>query len=65
MTTNSIFKQDKKIHEELLLFIFRPILQKELNEFLMIWKSWIVRVAIAGPVCIPDVIFHMPGTVGF
>ena len=35
MTINGIFKPDNKLYEELLLFVFMPILQKELNEFLM------------------------------
>ena len=39
MTVNGIFKSDDKLHEELLLFMFMPILQKELNEFLMTWNS--------------------------
>ena len=65
MTINGIFKPDNKLHEELLLFVFMPILQKELNEFLMIWNSRNVRQSVAAPGGVPDVQFHMPGTLGF
>ena len=41
------------------------ILQKELNEFLMTWNSRNVRQSAAAPGGVPDVLFHMPGTVGF
>ena len=60
-----IFKSDDKLHEELLLFIFMPILQKELNEFMMTWNSRDVRQSAAAPGGVPDVIFHMPGPVDF
>ena len=36
MTINDIFKPDNELHEELFLFVFVPILQKEL---LMTWNS--------------------------
>ena len=65
MTINGIFKPDNKLHEELLLFVFMPILQKELNEFLMIWNIRNVRQSVAAPGGVPDVQFHMPGTLGF
>ena len=65
MTVNGIFKSDDKLHEELLLFIFMPILQKELNEFMMTWNSRDVRQSAAAPGGVPDVIFHMPGPVDF
>ena len=39
MTINDIFQPDNKLHEELLLLELVPILQKQLNEFLMIWDS--------------------------
>ena len=42
-----------------------PILQKELNEFLMTWNSRNTRHSAAAPGGAPDVLFHMPGTVGF
>ena len=40
---NGIFKPDNRLHEELLLFVFMPILQNELNEFLATWNSQNVR----------------------
>ena len=40
---NGIFKLDNKLHKELPLFVFMPILQKELNEFLMASNSLDVR----------------------
>ena len=50
MTINVIFKPDNKLlHKELLLFLFMPILQKELNEFLMTWNSRNVRQSAAAP----------------
>ena len=42
-----------------------PILQKGLNEFLMTWNNRNVRKSTAAPGGVPDVLFHMPGTVGF
>ena len=39
MTINGVFKPDNKRHEELLLLMSLPILQKELNEFVMTWNS--------------------------
>ena len=65
MSTNGIFKQDNKLHEELLLLVFMSILQKELNEFLMTWNSRNVRQSEAAPGGVLEVPFHMPGTVGF
>ena len=43
MIINGIFKPDNNLHEELLFCAFIPILQKELNEFLMAWNSRNVR----------------------
>ena len=65
MTVNGIFKSDDKLHEELLLFMFMPILQKELNECLMTWNSRDVKQSAAAPGGVPDVLFHMPGPVDF
>ena len=65
MSINGIFKPDNKLHEELLLLVFMSILQKELNEFLMTWNSRNVRQSGAAPGGVLDVLFHMPGTVGF
>ena len=42
-----------------------PILQKELNEFLMKWNSRNARHPAAAPGGVPDVLFHMSGTAGF
>ena len=42
-----------------------PILQKELNKFLITWINWNVRQSAAAPGGVPEVLFHMPGTVGF
>ena len=39
--------------------------KKELNEFLMTCSSWNVRQSAADPGGVPDVLFHIPGTVGF
>ena len=49
MAINGIFKPDNKLHGELLLFVLMPILQKELNEFLMTWNSRNVRQSAAAP----------------
>ena len=65
MTISGIFKPDNKLHKELLLFVFMPILQKEMNEFLMTWNSRNVRQSAAAPGGVPDVLFHVPGTAGF
>ena len=65
MAINGIFKPDNKLHGELLLFVLMPILQKELNEFLMTWNSRNVRQSAAALGGVPDVLFHMFGTVGF
>ena len=62
---NGIFKPDNKLHEELPLFVLMPILQNELNEFLATWNSQNVRQSATAPDDVPDVLFHMPGTVGF
>ena len=43
MTLKSTLKSKNKLHKELFLFLFLPILQKELNEFLMTWNSRKVR----------------------
>ena len=45
--------------------MFMPILQKELNEFLMTWNSRDVKQSAAAPGGVPDVLFHMPGPVDF
>ena len=62
---NDIFKPDNKLHEELLLFVFMSILQNELNEFLATWNSQNVIQSATAPDGVPDVLFHMPVTVGF
>ena len=41
------------------------ILQKELTEFLMTWNSRNARHSATASGGAPDVLFHMPGTVGF
>ena len=65
MTVNGIFKSDDKLHEELLLLMFMPILQKELNEFLMTWNSRDVRQSAVAPGGVPDVLFYMHDPVDF
>ena len=65
MAINGIFKPDNKLHEELLLFAFMPILQKGLNEFLMTWNNRNVRQSTTAPGGVSDVLFQMPGTVDF
>ena len=65
MAINGIFKPDNKLHDELLLFAFMPILPKGLNEFLMTWNNRNVRQSTTAPGGVPDVLFQMPGTVDF
>ena len=69
MTINVIFKPDSNLHEELLLLVSVPVLQKELNEFLMTWNSRNARQSAASsggvPGCAIDVLFHISDTMGF
>ena len=65
MTIHGILKSDNKLHKELLLFVFMPVLQKELNQFLMTWNSQNVRQSAAARGGVPDVLFQIPATVGF
>ena len=65
MTVNGIFKPDNKLHEELLFCVFMPVLQKELNEILITRNTRNIRQSGAAVGGAPDVLFHMPSTVGF
>ena len=65
MNINGTFKPDNKLHEEFFLYVFVPILQKELNELLMTWNNRNARQSAAATGSVTDVLFHMTGTVNF
>ena len=62
---DGIFRSEIDTHQELLMFSFMPVIQKELNEFARTWNTRYVRQSAAAPGGKPDVLFSVPDTVGF
>ena len=65
ITKISLFKPHLSSHQECLLFCFLPIIQAELNEVVQTWNLRHVRQSASAPGGKPDVLFHVPETIGF
>ena len=65
MERNGLYKSYLDTHVEVLIYIFLPIIQRELNEFSCIWNTRHVRQSASTPGGKPDILFTMPETVGF
>ena len=65
MVKDKIIQPESICHQEVLIFCFMPVIQAELNEFLLIWNARNVRQSARAPGGRPDVLFALPSTVGF
>ena len=65
MVENGLFRPQMSTHQECLLFCFLPILQVELNLFLKTWNTRQVRQSAAAPGGKPDMLFHVPSSIGY
>lgn len=60
-----LFKSYLETHVETLLFVFLPILQKELVEFGRVWNARNIRQSAAAPGGKPDILYAIPEESGF
>ena len=60
-----LYKAELETHIEVLLFVFLPIIQRELNEIMITWNQHYVRQSATAPGGKPDVLFCAPETVNF
>ena len=58
-----VFKANNILHKEFLLFVFLPIIQKELNEFMQIWNNNNIRKSAEAPGGVSDILFYIPSSV--
>ena len=65
MFREGLYQPHLNTHVEVLIFIFLPIIQTELNEFARTWNSRNVRQSSSAPGGKPDILFTSPETVGF
>uniref|UniRef100_A0A7M5UQS5 Integrase core domain-containing protein n=1 Tax=Clytia hemisphaerica TaxID=252671 RepID=A0A7M5UQS5_9CNID len=65
MESEGLFNGELESHKELLLFCFMPVIQRELNDMLSTWNRRSVRQSNVSPGGKPDILFHVPATVGY
>ena len=65
MESEGLYNGELESHQELLLFCFMPVIQRELNDMLSTWNRRPVRQSNVGPGGKPDILFHIPSTVGY
>ena len=65
ITKISLLKPHLSSHQECLLFCFLPIIQTELHDVVQTWNLRHVPQSTAAPGGKPDVLYHVPETVGF
>ena len=65
MCNEGLYLPHLEIHQEVLLFVFLPIIEKEINEFVRTWNARVVRQSAAAPGGRADLLFSVPERVGF
>ena len=65
MEKNGLYKAYLDTHVESLIFVFLPMLQRELDEFACIWNSRHVRQSSSAPGGRPNILYHIPSTVEY
>ena len=65
MVKDSVYKPQSNIHQEALLFCFRPVLQCELNEFMRTWNARNVRQSAEAPGRKPYILFYLPSLIAY
>ena len=65
MVSRCVYRPQLMTHQECLLFCFLPIIQGELNDFARTWNLRQIRRSASAPGGKPDLLFHVPETVGY
>lgn len=60
-----LYKEEYETHVETLMYVFLPLLQKELSEFSLIWNQRHVRQSASAPGGKPNVLFVAPECIGY
>ena len=60
-----IFNPGSQFHGEALIFIFMPIIQGQLNDFVRIWNTRKFRKSSTSPGGVPKILFNAPSRAGF
>ncbi len=60
-----LYKPYLPTHKETLLFCFLPVIQRELNEFVIAWNARTVRQSSSAPGGKADILFAMPRMFGY
>ena len=65
MVKDGVYKPQSNIHQEALLFCFRPVLQCELNELMRTWNARNVGQSAEAPDGKSDILFNSPSLIGY
>ena len=63
--SNGVSKADNIFHTDLLLFVFLPIIPKELKSSCRLGTMELIRKSAEATSGVPDIFFHIPSSVGF
>ena len=65
MEKEGLYNGNLKIHREVLLFCFLPVIRSELNGLIIMWNRRHIQQSSVGPAGKPDIFFYLPTTVGY
>ena len=65
MVNEGVRRPQLETHVECLLFCFLPMIQLELNDVVKTWNIRQVRQSSSSPGGEPDILYHLPETVGY
>lgn len=65
MVDMNFYRPKLETHQECLLFVFLPVIQVEINDFMRTWNMRSIRQSSSDPGGRPDILFDFPSTVDY